>query len=121
MGGKPATTGVSLREHEEHSWLEAVKYTWGIPLMLLLFAIVAAISPMLLWLYVWDRAHLPASGNATAGGTNSRKRHDYARGYAQGVENITSYRRGAEEAEREVERLRKELRDSQQPRPSAGK
>ena len=113
MGGEPATTGVSPREHEEHSWLEAGKYIWGIPLILLLFVIVAAISPMLLWLYIWDKAHSPASGNATADGTEFRKCHDYARGYAQGVEDMNSLRRRAEEAEREVERLRKESRDSQ--------
>ena len=109
MGGEPATTAVLPREHEEHSCLEAGKYIWGIPLMLLLFVIVAAISPMLLWLYIWDKAHSPASGNATADGMNSRKCHDYA----QGAEDTNSLRRRAEEAEREVERLRKELRDSQ--------
>lgn len=115
MGGEPATTVVSPREQEDHSWLEAGKYIWGIPLMLLLFVIVAAISPVIVWVYIWDKAHSPATGNATADGTNSRKRHDYARGYAQGVEDTNSLRRRAEEAEREVERLRKELRDSQQP------
>ena len=109
MGGEPPTTVMSPREHEEHSWLEADKYIWGIPLMMLLFVIVAAISPTLLWLYIWDKAHAPASGNATADGTKFRKCHDYARG----VEDTNSLRRRAEEAEREAERLGRELGDRQ--------
>ena len=74
------------------------------PLMLLLLVIVVALSPMLLWLYLrdfaWGRETIAADRRKTD------ERHDYAQGYAQGVEDTNSYRRRAEEAEREVERLR---------------
>ena len=72
--------------------------------MLLLLVIVVALSPMLLWLYLrdfaWGRETIAADRRKTD------ERHDYAQGYAQGVEDTNSYRRRAEEAEREVERLR---------------
>ena len=45
-------------------------------MMLLLFVIVAAISPVLLWLHIWDKAHSAAPVNATVDGTNYRKCHD---------------------------------------------
>ena len=38
---------------------------------------------------------------------------DYARGYAQGLDDADHHRRRADEAEREVERLHKQLRDRQ--------
>ena len=113
MGGEAATTEVSPREQEEHSWLEVGKLTLAFPLVLLLVALVLATSPMLLWLCIWERTHSPAPGNATVDRMNSRECRDYARGYAKGVEDMNSYRRRAEEAEREVERLRRQMRDSQ--------
>ena len=105
MNGSAGATAVrAAKEQNENSWLEACKYIWGIPLMLLLLVIVVALSPILLWLYLYDFAWGRETTMADTKGADDC--HDYARGCAQGVEDMSSYRRRAEEAERELQRLR---------------
>ena len=107
MGSETASiVETQVRLREENIWLEASKYIWGIPLMMLLIVIVAVISPMLLWLYIWEKAHSPAPENSKTDRTCSGECHDYQRGYAQAVEDMNSLRRGDAAAER----LRRELR-----------
>ena len=81
---------------------------------------VVAFSPIILYFLFWRKVYSSNAVNAPEEGRKTHECHDYARGYAQGLEDAAHHRRRGEEAEREVERLRSQLQDSQRPRPPAG-
>ena len=71
---------------------------------IIVLAFLVAISPFLLLASQCESR--PQKDKTAADGKRSEECLAYARGYAQGVEDTASYRIRAEEAEREVERLK---------------
>ena len=96
--------------------LESLKCLIAFPLLILLLAIALAVLPIIIYRLMRWTIRSIGLGTTTANTKGSDGRDDYARGYARGVEDMEAYRRRAEEAEREVERLRA----GQQTDPPAG-
>ena len=92
--------------------LESLKCLIAFPLLILLLAIL----PIIIYRLMRWTIRSIGLGTTTANTKGSDGRDDYARGYARGVEDMEAYRRRAEEAEREVKRLRA----GQQTDPPAG-
>lgn len=109
-----ATAVEGTRERKENRWLEVGKDLVAFSLLLLLAAFLVAILPFLLFNYMYMRMYYgPPVDAPQADSKEDHDCHDYARGYAQGLEDADHHRRRADEAEREVERLHKQLRDRQ--------
>lgn len=109
-----ATAVQETRERKQNRWLETGMDLVKVCLVLLLGAFLLAISPFLLLYHVYMRMYYgPPVDAAQADSKDDHDCRDYARGYAQGLEDADNHRRRADEAEREVERLHKQLRDRQ--------
>ena len=108
-----ATAVEDTRERKENGWLRAIKESLDISLFLFLLAIMLVTLPFLLFSYMCKRMYYGPPVNTPEDSEMTHECHDYARGYAQGLEEAAHHRRRADEAEREVERLRRELQDSQ--------
>ena len=96
---KDAGSGSSL-------WEAAQVFVMSLAALLLL-ALCLALSPIiLLW---WISTDEPEKGKTAPADRMGREECDaYARGYALGVRDLEAYRTRAENAERELERLRRQ-------------